>query len=246
MARVFRPPCPVNRPERNKATTMDSHIQHLALLLDAPLQSWGYQSKFDRRTTLSFPTRSGVIGMICAAMGIDRGDSDALAKFADLQMTVYTLRIGNRLTDFHTVGGGWDKRRQSQNIVRTADGKTGNTVVTRREYLENSRFGVLLSGPTARLDAIAAALQNPRWGIWLGRKACIPASPVFQGLFDSAEAALEHLRATVAAIAGTDSPPTRVVSEVAEFADGSDTLMDRPLSFAERTFAPRRVAVDTP
>ncbi len=223
---------------------MDAPTAHLALLLDAPLQSWGYQSKFDRRTTLSYPTRSGVIGMLCAAMGIDRADSARLAAFADLQMTVYVLRHGNRLTDFHTVGGGWDKKKNPGNIARTAEGKIGNTVVTRREYLEAARFGVVLAGPRSRLEEIAAALKNPRWGIWLGRKSCIPASPVLQGVFDSPEAALARLRQA----AGTATEPAgqslRVITEAAEFADGSDTLMDRPLDFAERTFAPRRVRVD--
>ncbi|MBT8339578.1 MAG: type I-E CRISPR-associated protein Cas5/CasD, partial [Desulfatitalea sp.] len=81
----------------------------LALYLDAPLQSWGYQSRFDRRTTYSRPTRSGIIGMIAAAMGIARGDTVRLARFGALVMTTLTLgtqsdhRIpGTRLMDFHT------------------------------------------------------------------------------------------------------------------------------------------------
>ena len=46
---------------------------YLALLLDAPLQSWGFASRFQRRTTGLHPTKSGVIGLICAAMGIGKG-----------------------------------------------------------------------------------------------------------------------------------------------------------------------------
>lgn len=212
---------------------------HLALLLDAPLQSWGYQSKFDRRTSFSSPTRSGILGMLCAAMGVDRADSETLAEFADLEITVYTLQNNGRLTDFHTVGGGWNKKTHKRNIVPKADGGVGNTVVTRREYLQSSIFGVVLRGPRTQLEPIGEALQNPRWGIWLGRKACIPASPVMQGLFDTEEAALQHLCQQ----AGTPNA-SRVCREAASFEDGTDTLMDTPLNFAERSFAPRRIAVE--
>ena len=44
----------------------------LLLRLAAPMQSWGISSKFDRRTTNMEPTRSGVIGMLAAAMGLSR------------------------------------------------------------------------------------------------------------------------------------------------------------------------------
>ena len=49
---------------------------YLALLLDAPLQSWGFASRFQRRTTGLHPTKSGVIGLICAAMGLAKGSAE--------------------------------------------------------------------------------------------------------------------------------------------------------------------------
>ncbi|MCK5806425.1 MAG: type I-E CRISPR-associated protein Cas5/CasD, partial [Lentisphaeria bacterium] len=125
---------------------MPADIAYLALYLDAPLQSWGYQSRFDRRTTLSHPTRSGVVGMLCAAMGIDWHDSERLAEFASLDMTTCTFQQEGRLTDFHTVGGGWNRATDEMSIVHTAEGGLKSpdkqTVPTHREYLQNSRFGV--------------------------------------------------------------------------------------------------------
>lgn len=221
---------------------MSADTAYLALYLEAPLQSWGYQSKFDRRTTLSHPTRSGIVGMVCAAMGIDRADSAALAEFAEVEITVYSFGQHGRLVDFHTVGGGWDKRDSSQkrNVVPTADGKTGNTVITRREYLEDARFGVVLCGIRSQLEKIAAALRNPQWGVWLGRKACIPTAPVMQGVFETEADALEHLKQC----AGGQGAPLRICRETASFDVGTDTLMDTPVNFATREFIPRRVAVE--
>ncbi len=225
----------------------DASPSHLALLLDGPLQSWGYGSRFDRRTTLPFPTRSGITGMICAAMGIGRTDTDALAGFSEVRMTTLTFSQTGRLTDFHTVGGGYDPKTQRHQMPRKANNATPGVVVSRREYLLGSRFGVILSGPAERLTAMAEALRNPRWGIWLGRKSCIPATPVCQGIFDGFEAAASRLKTAVEEITGT--PPRqggRSVIEVERFAEGDDTIMDLPLDFANRRFAPRRVKIDTP
>ncbi len=214
-----------------------NETHYLTLYLDSPLQSWGYQSRFDRRTSFSFPTRSGVTGMICAAMGIDRGDAEALQAFADLKMRMLMFQSHGRLIDFHTVGGGWDKNTDPCHIVQTAKGKPGNTVVTRREYLQWSKFGVIIQGRLNFLKQIKEALIDPHWGIWMGRKSCVPVSPVFQGIFTDIEAAGAHLT-TLAGV-----PVQRTVEESSAFEDGSDTINDMPLNYAERRYAPRRIRI---
>jgi len=211
----------------------------LALYLDAPLQSWGYQSRFDRRTSLPYPTRSGIVGMLCAAMGIDREDWPGLERFKNIRMVVCEFHQEPRLIDYHTVGGGYDKKTHPQNIPVTAgSGKPGNTVLTYREYLQNARFGIVLTGEFKVIEEIADAMKNPKWGIWLGRKSCIPADVVCQGIFETREDALKQLEEVA------EMPTKRMVKEVEEFAEGTDTLMDIPLNFAKREFTPRRVSVE--
>ncbi len=214
---------------------MTETLDCLALYLDAPLQSWGYQSRFDRRTSFSFPTRSGIIGIICAAMGIDREDAMGLQRFSNLKITMLMFQSRGRLTDFHTVGGGWDKKHDPGHIVRTAQGKVGTTVITRREYLQDNKFGALVMGDMSLLKELETALLNPQWGIWLGRKSCIPATPVCQGIFQDAETAEVHL----SSLAGV--PVQRTMEEVDRFEEGSDTLNDVPIDFAKRQYAPRRI-----
>src|SRR5437667_11339910 len=91
----------------------------LALQLDGPMQSWGFASRFTRRTTALFPTKSGIVGLLAAAMGVDKFRSDeteTIAHLAALRCTVLTLpRLQRgeplpvlRLEDFHTIGGGYD------------------------------------------------------------------------------------------------------------------------------------------
>jgi CRISPR system Cascade subunit CasD len=216
---------------------MDETQSYLGLYLDAPMQSWGYQSKFDRRTSFAFPTKSGIIGMICAAMGIDRSNPDILQDLSNLKMTMLTFQSNGRLTDFHTVGGGWDKKSNPAHIVKTAQGSVGNTVITRREYLLQSRFGVLIMGELLFLEKIAGALYDPKWGIWLGRKSCIPATPICQGIFSDSQTAIGHLEN----IAG--NPVLRTMEEAGTFAEGSDTLNDVPVHFGKRRYAPRRIRI---
>ena len=86
----------------------------LAFLLDAPLQSWGTCSKFNHRETEAHPSKSGIIGMIAAAMGIDKhapGEAEAIQGLSKLSFSAYRLAkpgdtLVRRLSDFHNVGGG--------------------------------------------------------------------------------------------------------------------------------------------
>jgi CRISPR system Cascade subunit CasD len=145
------------------------------------MQSWGHSSRFERRVTALHPTRSGILGLVAAAMGIDKfGENEAndLARFQSLRVITVNLPKRNkqgeniiirRLEDYHTVTG---IRRANDKVDKEA------TVLTYRHYLMDARFGVLLEGPYAILNEIAIALKNPRWGIWLGRKCCVPSTPV--------------------------------------------------------------------
>jgi CRISPR system Cascade subunit CasD len=219
------------------------NLAYLALMLDAPMQSWGFSSRFQRRTTAMHPTKSGIIGMICAAMGVAKGSSgekEIISKLAVLKMTSITIpRIdeGNsrrlttlRLEDFHTTGGGYDKENQRQFIPRKASGKPcDNPTVSMRQYLLDARFGVIFEGEQGVLDAIAAALQNPEWGVWLGRKSCIPADLIFRGLFSS------ELNAQKELLGDASMELFTSVVDVDRFEDGTDSISDRPVSFGDST-----------
>ena len=104
----------------------------LAFYIDAPLQSWGASSKFQYRETNSFPTKSALIGLLAAALGIDKhGANEAtdLQAIANLKLTVVRLnkpkQQPSRLTDFHTVGGGYNKKAllwEKMSIPKKASG----------------------------------------------------------------------------------------------------------------------------
>jgi CRISPR system Cascade subunit CasD len=120
-----------------------------------------------------------------------------------------------------------------------------DAVVTRREYLLDARFGVVIEGTPPLLLRAAAALKDPVWGIWLGRKNCIPAEPICRGLFDTGKEALREI------IGDQPVHEFTTVTEVSDFAEGTDSLNDQPVSFGSgsssgvdaRRFTIRRIAL---
>jgi CRISPR system Cascade subunit CasD len=131
-----------------------------------------------------------------------------------------------RLQDYHTV----------QN-TRKADGGLKDCHITYRQYLSDAAFGVVIEGSEGLLQRIADAVGDPKWGIWLGRKACVPSAPVLAGLRNSRDEALKLLI--------SDEPLESFTrqEDVDSFDQGTDTLADQPLSFAigQRQFARRRI-----
>lgn len=140
----------------------------LLLRLAGPMQSWGTTSRFDERDTQLEPSKSGVIGLLCAALGRDRaGPVDDLAA---LRMGVRVDREGVPMRDFQTAKG-----------LLIASGKVDKerTVVSPRHYLADAAFLVGLHGDDAALlHALRAALLRPVWPLALGRKAFAPGLPV--------------------------------------------------------------------
>lgn len=182
----------------------------ILLWLEAPLQSWGYDSKFNRRDTLEFPTKSGVLGLVLCAMGASGEQKELLARFATLKQTVVSFHYvdgkGNAeqkqplLHDFQMIGSGYDENDlwQKNLIPKTAEGKSpvgGGTKLTHRYYLQNAIFAVLFEVPADLSDAIAESLKNPVYPIYLGRRCCVPTDFIFQGIFsnetDAEEAAIK-------------------------------------------------------
>jgi CRISPR system Cascade subunit CasD len=137
-----------------------------------------------------------------------------------------TELVARRLDDFHTVGGGYDKETQRQSIPRKASGgPCDNPTVSRRQYLNDARFGVILVGDRFVLERAAAALQDPIWGVWLGRKSCIPAELIFRGIFEMRAEAQRNLIG--------DAPIDQFtrLEEVANLDAGTDSYNDQPVSF---------------
>lgn len=150
----------------------------LLMCFDAPMQSWGtVASRFTVRDTALEPTKSGVIGLLAAALGVSRDDDEQLATLAHLRMGVRVDREGLVESDYHT----------AQNVPNTA-GSGRKTVVSHRYYLADALFLVGVESDDRRLiEELDTALRRPRWPIFFGRKAFVPTRPLIkEGTSDGA------------------------------------------------------------
>ena len=217
---------------------MCSNISCLVLRLDGPMQSWGTSSQFNRRQTDLLPSRSAIFGILCASLGVDRGseeESEYFKNFSYIQMkSVAIPRIKSdnnellvkRMDDFHTI----------MNTPK-ADGGTKDCHITNRQYLLDASFRVFITGEKILLQKLADAITNPVWGVWLGRKCCIPSAPIFGGLFDSEQMALQQC------LAPFSLDNLFWTGDAQDYSDGDDSVPDIPLSFGSSTrhFILRRI-----
>lgn len=157
-------------------------LRYLILRLDGPMQAWGTHTFEDFRPSNAFPTRSGLLGLLGACLGIERLDHAGLEQLAaSVEFTVRADRDANmpkkkpvKLADFHTVLA-----------ARKVDGSANkNPVVTRREYLFDAAFTVAIGekpGSPITLDKIAEALRHPCYTPVLGRRSCPITRPLLEG-----------------------------------------------------------------
>jgi CRISPR system Cascade subunit CasD len=201
----------------------------LLLRLSGPLQAWGVQSRFSIRDTGLEPSKSGIVGLLCAALGRPR--SAPVSDLATLQMGARVDQEGRLAYDFHT----------AQNVLK-ASGGIKDTEPSRRYYISDARFLVGLTGDDlALLQMLHIALRNPHWPLYLGRKAFVPGEPVWleDGLKEGV-ALLDALKTYPWLGSDPKRQPDRL-RVVLEDDAGAEVRPDQPISYAERRFAPRRV-----
>lgn len=153
----------------------------IMLRLDGILQSWGEDAKWDTRPTATMPTKSGIVGMIACAMGLERGNAAIKELAQKIAVGVRADRSGSILPEFQTV--------QGMPYIRTAEGKkrSVNTIVSKRQYLQDASFLVVIETNANLVREIEHAFAQPVWPVYLGRKSCIPSRPVWEGVFTQYE-----------------------------------------------------------
>ncbi|WP_433270618.1 type I-E CRISPR-associated protein Cas5/CasD [Actinosynnema sp. CS-041913] len=212
----------------------------LALCFDAPLQSWGTRSRGIIRDTTREPTKSGVVGLLAAALGAPRDDDETTQQLAALHLAIRVDREGILERDYHI----------TQNVP-TTEGKGHRTVVSERYYLADALFLVVLEGDPTLLEQLHERVDRPHWPLFFGRRAFVPARPLLT------HQALSTLpAATVVAMhpwletdpdtrkaerLNTGRAPLRTITDCTPTTPGAHPRHDHPISIARRTFRTRHV-----
>ncbi|MFD9287594.1 type I-E CRISPR-associated protein Cas5/CasD [Streptomyces sp. NPDC060030] len=224
----------------------------LLLRLAGPLQSWGDRSRFNRRETWAQPTKSGVVGLLAAAVGRSRH-----ACVDDLSALGLGIRIdqpGTILRDFHTVSDLRGRPLLASAVTGTGRQKLTSpakyTHITQRFYLQDAVFLAAVEGPPALVDSLEQAVRHPAFPLALGRRSCVPTQPLTLGQRScGAEEALRgepwHASARERKRWGAENANAARIHLLCTLDDpeGSEVRNDVPRSFSprDRSFTTRRV-----
>ncbi|EPG75039.1 CRISPR-associated protein Cas5/CasD, subtype TIGR01868 [Leptospira fainei serovar Hurstbridge str. BUT 6] len=149
-------------------------MKYLALRLESYLMSFGEGDYWDVRGTAAFPTKSSILGILSACLGLD---------WTNEQQTKDIVTIGESLSLSVREDSKCMIQRDYHTILDTlrADGKLNpNAVQSYRNYLMDGSFTALLSfSDPSVFEKVKSSLSNPAWSIFLGRKACSPTLPIY-------------------------------------------------------------------
>lgn len=200
----------------------------LLLRMRAPMMSWGDHSRFTIRDTRREPTKSAVIGLLCAALGRPRWES--VHDLAGLKMGVRVNQEGLVQCDYHTI----------LDSIKSSGGK-GDTVISQRYYVADADYLVGLEGDLSLLQQLEAALHAPKWQLYFGRKSFVPSRFIYAGLANMPlrEALKQYLFESKRK--EKEVMPLRYVLEVA---DSLDVRQDVPLDWQKRLFGSRCVETE--
>lgn len=173
--------------------------EFLLVRLEGPLQAWGDVARDVARPTRAFPSRSALAGLFASALGWTYRDGAHTTALQDaLRVAVRADRAGTLVTDYQTAElattmQGWTRwgieSRDLGNVLRTERvyGRQPRPTSTQqlwKRYLADASFlaaiGLRPGAPVA-LDILADALRRPARPLFLGRRACPPASPLLEG-----------------------------------------------------------------
>lgn len=174
----------------------------LLFRLYGPLASWGEIAVGESRHTAGYPGKSAILGLIGAALGIERDDETqqvALQQGYSLAVEVFTT--GQLLRDYHTAQapdsvGKFSYRTRRDELI-LGKHRLG-TILSSREYRSDALAVVALKAQDTApfsLQQIQEKLLKPVFHLYLGRKSCPLAAPLHPQLLSGQTDFLSAFRA---------------------------------------------------
>lgn len=159
----------------------------LLLRLDAPLMCFGGPVVDQNNPTRDFPGRAMLAGLLGNALGYRHADAAALSALQHrLRWAAREDRRGRPFVDFQTVSLDTPHMSAAQWTTRGAPEfrdvkKETKTAIRYRHYLADAIYVVavtLAPGDGPDVDALDRAVQRPARPLFIGRKCCIPSTPL--------------------------------------------------------------------
>ena len=192
-------------------------MNYLIFQLQAPLSAWGETAVGEYRPSANYPSESALIGLLAAALGIDRSDEDQhQALRAELSFAIGVQSVGRLLRDYHTAQVATEMilskqphrvRRDELNVPADKRKDHLKTILSTRDYRQDAACLVAVQTKTDAsfsLVDLAQAIAQPKFVLYLGRKTCPPSLPLWPQVIaaENALQAMEVYRLQLAEISG--------------------------------------------
>ena len=168
-------------------------METLVFRLYGAMASWGEIAIGEDRHTASYPSKSAIIGLLGAALGLRRDEEEQQRQLqCGYSLAVEVFATGHLLRDYHTTQvpssvGKINYRTRRDEIVLAK--KQLGTILSSREYRCDAIAVVAIraldSAPYSLAD-IKAHLLQPKFHLYLGRKSCPLAAPLDPQLIQQA------------------------------------------------------------
>lgn len=219
--------------------------QFITFHLYGPMQAWGGVAVGEMRGSEGHPTKSGVLGLIGAALGLQRHrDEEHLHLEHAFGFAVRIDDPGRPMRDYHSIQTPSGNTPFATRRDELKQGKL-NALITRRDYRADACYTIALwQRQLYPLEKILEALKTPHFLPYLGRKSCPLGSPLFPAIHNAPDLAhlLKNLNLPEPLTAFANNNPT-------VYWEGTDSGLtarsiqqrrDRIVSRQRRTFGERQ------
>jgi CRISPR system Cascade subunit CasD len=156
---------------------------YLIFRLYGPLAAWGDIAVGEYRPSFAHPSKSAIIGLLAAALGIRRDEDGRQKELADAcSFAVRVDAMGILLRDYHTAQVPSEKKGVTR-YTRYSElaNENLNTILSTRDYRCDAAYTVAVTvrdGAKYTAQVLADKLRKPEFTLYLGRKSCPLAFPL--------------------------------------------------------------------
>lgn len=183
-------------------------MNYLLFRLYGAMASWGKIAVGETRHTETHPSKSALVGLLSAAVGITRDQENELMALAQgYQFAIWQPCTGDVLTDYHTTQvpdsvGKYTYRNRREEIVMGKD-RLG-TILSSREYMTDNVNIIAIKireqgnkdkEPPYSLEQLQKCLQKPKFHLYLGRKSCPISVPLHAQLMTNLDSFMQAFEA---------------------------------------------------
>jgi len=234
---------------------------YLIFRLHGALASWGDIAVGDIRPSYRYPSKSAVIGLLSAALGIKRDEIDKLSELSKLQFSVRVDAFGVPIEDYHTIQTPseqaikqdrgekyWTRLDEIEainwRVIQSQSNAEAGAIQSRRTYYCDALYTIAINEAVdtpiawnnikpdiSQLNDVIGYLEKPLFNLYLGRKSC-PLSLPLEAQFREGENCQQAINKAIFMLQSEIEELVKNVNSVAYYSE--ENLSDCQMKISRR------------